>query len=52
MAFRDVNFERILRPENFIGRAPKQVDEFIAGVVMPIRKRYRSAVNIKTELDV
>lgn len=52
MAFRDVNFERILRPENFIGRAPKQVDEFITGVVMPIHKRYRSAVNIKTELDV
>ncbi len=52
MAFRDVNFERILRAENFIGRAPKQVDEFITDVVMPIRKKYRSAINIKTELDV
>ncbi len=52
MAFRKVNFERLLRPENYIGRAPKQVDEFLASVVTPIRKKYHSAINKKVELDV
>lgn len=52
MAFRKVDFERVLRPENYIGRAPKQVDEFLAMVVMPIRKKYHSAINKKVELDV
>jgi adenylosuccinate lyase len=52
MAFRNVNFERLLRPENYIGRAPRQVDEFLASVVIPIRKKYHSAINKKVELDV
>jgi len=52
MAFRKVNFERLLRPENYIGRAPKQVDEFLASVVTPIRKKYHSAINRKSELNV
>jgi adenylosuccinate lyase len=52
MAFRKVNFERLLRPENYIGRAPRQVDEFLASVVTPIRKKYRAAINKKVELDV
>lgn len=52
MAFRKVNFERLLRPENYIGRAPRQVDEFLASVVTPIRRKYHSAINRKVELDV
>ncbi len=52
MAFRKVNFERLMRPENYIGRAPRQVDEFLASVVTPIRKKYHSAINKKVELDV
>ena len=52
IAFRKVDFERLLRPENYIGRAPKQVDEFLAMVVTPIRKKYHSAINKKVELDV
>jgi adenylosuccinate lyase len=52
MAFRKVDFERLLRSENYIGRAPRQVDEFLASVVTPIRKKYHSAINKKVELDV
>lgn len=52
MDFQKVDFEKILKPENYIGRAPKQVDEFITSVVMPIRRQYHSAIKIKTELKV
>ncbi len=52
MAFKKVDFDKVLRPENFIGRAPKQVDEFMSEVVMPIRRKYRSALNRKVELNV
>ncbi len=51
-AFKKVDFDKILRAENYIGRAPKQVDEFLAEVVMPIKRRYRGTANIKTELNV
>ena len=50
--FRKVDFDRVLRPENYIGRAPKQVDEFLAAVVTPICKKYRSEINKKVELNV
>jgi len=39
MAFAKVDFDRILDPKAYIGRAPKQVDEFIKDVVEPIRKK-------------
>jgi hypothetical protein len=42
-------------PQIFIGRAPKQpsqVDEFIAGVVEPIRKRYRDRLGQVAEVKV
>ena len=27
---------KVLRPENYIGRAPEQVDEFLDGFVSPV----------------
>lgn len=39
-AFHAVDLEGELRPERFVGRAPEQVDEFVAQVVAPIRVRY------------
>ncbi|MFQ5734516.1 MAG: adenylosuccinate lyase [Planctomycetaceae bacterium] len=36
-----VDFDAILDVQRFVGRAPQQVDEFLAEVVAPIRKRYR-----------
>jgi len=50
--FRKVNFEKVLNPKAYIGRAPQQVDEFIRSIVTPIRKKYRKELGRKVELKV
>jgi adenylosuccinate lyase len=52
IAFSKVNFEKVLEPSKYIGRAPQQVDEFIRSIVMPIRKKYHKELNRKAELNV
>jgi len=52
MAFAKVDFDKILNPKSYIGRAPQQVDEFIRDVVNPIKKRYRKELTRKVELNV
>jgi len=52
IAFRKVDFEKVLNPKAYIGRAPQQVDEFIRNIVTPIRKKYRTELNRKVELKV
>ncbi|UCC97712.1 MAG: adenylosuccinate lyase [Phycisphaerales bacterium] len=52
VAFAGIDFEKILDPQSYIGRAPQQVDEFIGAVLMPIRRRYRKELNRKVELNV
>ena len=37
-AFASVDLRATLDPRQFVGRAPEQVDEFIAEVVQPIRE--------------
>ncbi len=39
-AFAKVNVAAALDPASFVGRAPEQVDDFLAAVVEPILKRY------------
>jgi len=51
-AFADLNFEKVLNPMAYVGRAPEQVDEFIRAIVTPIRKRYRGKLGQKVELRV
>ena len=51
-AFNKVNFTRLLRPKDFIGRAPVQVDEFVKEVVGPMRRKYRGLIGGKAELKV
>ena len=43
-AFAKVDMDRMLDGKRFIGRAPEQVDSFIANVVEPIRQRYAEAL--------
>jgi adenylosuccinate lyase len=43
-AFTKVNVNAAMDAQNFIGRAPQQVDEFIAEYVEPVRKRYPATV--------
>ncbi len=51
-AFAKVDFEKVLNPKHYTGRATQQVDEFIADVVTPIRRKYRGRLKNKTELKV
>jgi adenylosuccinate lyase len=39
-AFAGIDFGRLRQPARFVGRAPQQVDEFLAAEVAPIRRRY------------
>ena len=51
-AFTGIDFDRVLDPKAYVGRAPQQVDEFLRAVVAPIRKRYSSELGRKVELKV
>ncbi len=42
----------ILNPTNFIGRAPKQVDEYIGKVAKPLLRRYKDLIGISAEFKV
>ena len=50
--FAKVDFAKVMNAKQYIGRSPEQVDEFIAEVVAPIRKRYRKQLNRKVDLKV
>lgn len=50
--FGKVNVELALDPLKFVGRAPEQVDEFLRGVVDPIRTRYASALKTGANEDL
>lgn len=43
---------KILKPENYIGRAPQQVEEFIAKYVDPVMESNKNLLGIKVEIDV
>ncbi len=42
----------IMNPKNFVGRAPKQVNEFITTVVKPVQKRYKQHLGLEAEFKV
>ena len=44
--------ESVLRPENYVGRAPKQTEEFLSEVVKPILDKNRELLGLKVELSV
>jgi len=51
-AFKGIELEKILSPQQFTGRAAKQVDEFVQRVANPIRRRYAEAMRTGGELRV
>jgi adenylosuccinate lyase len=51
-AFAKVDFRKVMNPKAYIGRCPEQVNEFIAEVVAPVRRKYRKALNKKVDLKV
>lgn len=42
----------MLKPENFIGRSPKQVTEFIDQYIDPVLEKYKSQLGIEVEINV
>ena len=51
-AFASVDLASVLDPTKFVGRSREQVDEFIAEVVDPIRKKYPDALGSEGEVNV
>lgn len=51
-AFAGLDFDRLLEPAAYVGRAPQQVDEFIAAEVDPIRRQYHDALGQNVDLAV
>jgi adenylosuccinate lyase len=51
-ALAGVDFDRVLAESRFVGRAPQQVDEFLAEVIAPIRARYCGALRQTAEVSV
>jgi adenylosuccinate lyase len=50
--FANVDLDAVLNAKRYIGRSAEQVDEFVAEVVTPLRRRYRKHINRKVELKV
>ena len=51
-AFAGVNFAPLRQPANFVGRAPQQVEEFLAEEVAPVRRRYAHLVGQRLDVTV
>jgi len=51
-AFAGVDLAAALKPSQFVGRAPQQVDEFVAEVVDPIREKYVDSLGSEAEVEV
>jgi adenylosuccinate lyase len=51
-SFQGVDVLGTLEPSQFVGRAPEQVDEFLAEVVQPIRQRYASTAALQAAVHV
>ena len=44
--------QKVMKPENFVGRAPQQVEEFVAEVIQPILDQYQAELGMKAEINV
>jgi len=51
-AFSSLDVDALLDPSAFVGRAPQQVDEFIAAHVAPVRARHAAQLGQGGELNV
>ncbi len=51
-AFAKVDIDALLDPATFIGRAPQQVDEFLAAEVKPVRKKYADQLGEISDLKI
>ena len=42
----------IMKPENFIGRAPKQTSDFLSEQVKPVLEKYKDLIGLEVEINV
>lgn len=50
--FAGVDFAPVLNEANFVGRAPQQVDEFLADVIQPIRDRFPQLLEQSAAIEI
>ncbi len=50
MTLEEIN--SVLKPENFVGRAPEQVDDFLNGCVNPILEKNSTLADVTVEINV
>ena len=41
-----------MKPENFVGRAPEQVEDFLNEYVKPVLEKNKELLGIKVEINV
>lgn len=51
-SFAKIDFDSLLDASRFVGRAPEQVDAFIAEVIEPVRSKYSSRAEVRAEVDI
>ena len=50
-----INMEQlqsIMKPENFVGRAPQQTEEFVNEVINPILEENKEVLGLTAEINV
>ncbi len=50
--FAGVDVDAALEPSRFVGRAPQQVEEFLAAEIAPVRARYRHLLGQRADVSV
>ena len=45
-AFAKVDFKDVLKAEKYIGRAPRQVDDFLRAIVTPLKRKFRKYAQV------
>jgi len=45
-------FQELTNPARFVGRAPRQVEEFLDATVAPIRRKYADELGLSAELQI
>jgi len=51
-AFAAVDIDSLLDPSTFVGRAPQQVDEFLAAEAQPVRLKYADALGQESGVEI
>ncbi|MCD4823139.1 MAG: adenylosuccinate lyase, partial [Phycisphaerae bacterium] len=51
-ACENIDIDALLNPATFVGRAPQQTNEFLAGEVNPIREKHKNQLGKINDLNI